>query len=186
MIEALSHLLGAVCGQNPVHTWGPGGILLPCCQRCTGLYVGAAVATLLHLWLQPRLTGRFLEIHGAFLLLMGPFGLHWVPQGPILRAGSGVLFGFAVVTFLWLPLSSRFAFRAGPSAARKYFLVLAAALALLPLVAAVGGTFVAYLLSGATACGAAALLALVMADVGCGVIGALRWTRRRMTWRLPA
>ncbi len=53
----------------------------------------------------PRLTGRFLEMHGAFLLLMVPFGFHWVAQGPVLRTLTGVLFGFGVVTFLWLPLS---------------------------------------------------------------------------------
>ena len=82
-------------------------MLLPCCQRCTGLYVGAGVAALLHLWLRPRLSGRFLEIHGAFLLVMVPFGFHWVAQGPVLRTLTGVLFGFAVVTFLWLPLSRR-------------------------------------------------------------------------------
>ena len=105
MPEILAHWFAAVCGQDPGHTWAPGGILLPCCQRCTGLYVGAAVAMLLHLWLRPKLTGRFLEIHGAFLLAMVPLGFHWVAQGPVLRTISGVLFGFAVVTFLWLPLS---------------------------------------------------------------------------------
>jgi len=107
MPETFTHWFTAVCGQDPGHTWAPGGILLPCCQRCTGLYVGAGVAVLLHLWLRPRLSGRFLEIHGAFLLAMVPFGFHWVAQGPILRTLSGVLFGFAVVTFLWLPLSQR-------------------------------------------------------------------------------
>jgi uncharacterized membrane protein len=105
MLEILAHWFAAVCGQDPGHTWAPGGILLPCCQRCTGLYVGAGVAALLHLWLRPRLTGRFLEIHGAFLLVMAPFGFHWVSQGPMLRTLTGMLFGFAVVTFLWLPLS---------------------------------------------------------------------------------
>jgi uncharacterized membrane protein len=104
MLDFLAHLFAAVCGQNPDHTWAPGGLLLPCCQRCTGLYAGAGVAALLHLWLRPKLTGRFLEIHGAFLLLMVPFGFHWVPQGPALRTAAGVLFGFGVVTYLMLPL----------------------------------------------------------------------------------
>jgi len=105
MLEILTHWFAAVCGQDPGHTWAPGGILLPCCQRCTGLYVGAGVAALLHLWLRPRLTSRFLEMHGAFLLLMIPFGFHWLPQGPALRTLTGVLFGFGVVAFLWLQLS---------------------------------------------------------------------------------
>jgi len=72
-----------------------------------GLYVGAGAAALLHLWLRPKLSGRFLEIHGAFLVVMVPFGFHWVAQGPVLRTLTGVLFGFGVVTFLWLPLSQR-------------------------------------------------------------------------------
>ncbi len=105
MLEILAHWFAAVCGQDLGHTWAPGGILLPCCQRCTGLYVAAGVAALLHLWLRPRPTGRFLEMHGAFLLVMVPFGLHWVAQGPVLRTLTGVLFGFGVVTFLSLPLS---------------------------------------------------------------------------------
>jgi uncharacterized membrane protein len=104
MLEVLHHLFAAVCGQNPEHTWAPGGVPLPFCQRCTGLYVGAGAAWLLHRWLKPRPTARFLEVHGAFLLLMAPCGFHWVPQGPVLRTLSGALFGFAVVAFLWLPV----------------------------------------------------------------------------------
>ena len=107
MLDILSHVLAAVCGQNPGHTWAPGGMLLPCCQRCTGLYVGAGASGVLLLWLRPKLSGRFLEVHGAFLLAMAPFGFHWLAQGPMLRTVTGVLFGFAVVTFLWLPLQGR-------------------------------------------------------------------------------
>lgn len=108
MIEALSHVFAAVCGQNPSHTWAPGGLLLPCCQRCTGLYVGAGLAALLHLWLRPNLTRGFLRVHGAFLLFMAPFGFHWVAHGAAMRTITGVLFGFAVVTFLWLPVLGAF------------------------------------------------------------------------------
>jgi hypothetical protein len=105
MIEILGHWFAAVCGQNPGHTWAPGGILLPCCERCVGLYIGAGVAALLHFALRPKLTGRFLQIHGAFLLVMVPFGFHWVAHGAALRSASGMLFGFGIFTFLWLPLS---------------------------------------------------------------------------------
>ncbi len=95
-------------------------MLLPCCQRCLGLYVGAAVAAGSHLWLRPRLTGRFLELHGAFLLCMLPFGFHWLPQGPLLRTITGVLFGFGVVTFLWLPMkrSADFQSAVSPTSSR--------------------------------------------------------------------
>jgi uncharacterized membrane protein len=113
MFDWIYHGFGALCGQNPAHTWAPGGIPLPCCQRCAGLYAGACLAALLHLSLRLKLTGRFLEAHGLFLALMLPFGLHWLPQAPALRAASGLLFGFAVVTFLWLPLAQRRSRRTG-------------------------------------------------------------------------
>lgn len=186
MLDVLSHLFAAVCGQNPGHTWAPGGMLLPCCQRCTGLYVGAGVAALLHVWLRPKLTGRFLEIHGVFLLAMAPFGFHWVAQGPALRTASGMLFGFAVVTFLWLPLSSRFTFHVSRPAMQGYFLVLGAVLVLLPLAASMGGPLAAYALSALITWGALALLALVAANLILGLFGVLCWMRRFAAARAPA
>ncbi len=181
MLEALSHLFAAVCGQNLDHTWAPGGMLLPCCQRCAGLYAGAAVATLLHLWLRPKLSSRFLEVHGAFLLAMVPFGFHWVAQSAELRTLIGVLFGFGVVTFLWLPLQCRAgASPASPrmqSATRDYRLILGTTLIVLPLAAKLGGAAVAYVLSGLITCGALALSLLAIADVGLGVLAAIRWVR---------
>jgi len=104
MLEFLGHCFGFLCGQDPEHTWAPGGLLLPCCQRCLGLYVGAGVAAWLHWRLRPELSSRFLETHGIFLLLMAPCGLHWLPQNPLLRTISGVLFGFGMASFLWVPL----------------------------------------------------------------------------------
>ena len=44
MQDLLQTIFGWVCGQNPGHTWAPGGLMLPCCQRCTGLYAGAFFA----------------------------------------------------------------------------------------------------------------------------------------------
>lgn len=35
----------AVCDQNPEHTLSLGGQLLPLCGRCTGMYLGAMIAT---------------------------------------------------------------------------------------------------------------------------------------------
>ncbi len=207
MLDLLGHWFAAVCGQDPGHSWAPGGILLPCCQRCMGLYVGAGVAALLHLGLRPRLSGRILEIHGAFLLTMVPFGLHWLAQGPLLRSLTGVLFGFGVVTFLWLPLSQmcvkysgrnqRPSLRTAPVpqsnpeplralALRRfhrqrqltYFLVLAVLLSVLPCAAMMGGTLAAYSLSVLVFWGALALAALVAGNVSLGMLGTLRWLRR--------
>jgi uncharacterized membrane protein len=208
MIEALSHAFAAVCGQNPGHTWAPGGVLLPYCQRCTGLYVGAGVAALLHLWLRPRMSNRFLSIHGAFLLFMAPFGFHWVAHGPVLRAITGVLFAFAVVTFLWLPVAGgtgermsrslrvsgqdaggaggRTASLGPPFGSWLYFSGLAATGMLLPLAGSLGGTFTAYGLSAMAAWGALCFAALIVANVGLGLLAALRWLCRLISLRALA
>lgn len=172
MREFLDSVFSVVCGQNPDHTWAPGGILLPCCQRCVGLYVGAVVAVVLQGWLRPRLTPRFLWLHGAFLIVMAPLGFHWVPQGPVLRAISGILFGFGVVAFLIL------ARRMPPQCAGNdqkscgmagYWGVLVATLILVPLLAEHGGRDTGWLLSGIAFCGAVALGWLVLVNVVLGV-----------------
>jgi uncharacterized membrane protein len=176
MPHLLNHLFAAVCGQNPDHTWAPGGMLLPCCQRCLGLYVGACGAMLLHCWLRPRPSARFLAIHGAFLLLMAPFGFHWLPQGPVLRALTGVLFGFGLVAFLGLPLTERARWTHSTRFA-TYAAGLTAMLALLPLLAAYGGRAAAYALCGLATGGAAALGALVLADSLLALAGFFRLVR---------
>lgn len=187
MLELLDHLFAALCGQNVDHTWAPGGILLPCCQRCTGLYAGACVAALLHLWLRPKLTGRFLEAHGLFLLLVAPFCFHWLPQGPVLRTLTGTLFGFTAVTFLRLPygdaspkpphgrdVSPKRPSSVGhdrltePSLSRgwTYAIMLVCILIALPVLGEYGGQPGAYLLSAMVSAGAITLGALVLANCG--------------------
>lgn len=124
MHEILSQAFSWVCGQNPAHTWTCSGLALPCCQRCTGLYLGALASFLLQHLLRPRMNSRFLQIHGAFLIVMVPFGFHWLPQGPLLRAWSGMLFGFALVTFLRLSLvheSAGSEFDAGQRTRRRLY-----------------------------------------------------------------
>jgi len=172
MLDPLSHLFAAVCGQNPEHTWAPGGLLLPCCQRCTGFYVGALVAMLLHLWLRPRISGRFLELHGVLLLQMVPFGFHWLPQGPVSRTVTGLLFGSGVVTFLWLVPRARLPAvnaRHRPHATWSYSLGLGASLGLLPVTAAWGDTVGALWLSCLAFGGATGLAGLALANVGLGL-----------------
>lgn len=185
-IEAFGHAFSAICGQDPAHTWACGGVTLPCCQRCTGLYVGAVLAALVHLGFKPRLTGRFLEVHGAFLLLMVPFGFHWISQGPAGRAVTGVLFGFGLVTFLKLPLSQCPALRwtaqwpQGETATSSGWYFTAAGLAAfgVPLLGALGGELAAWGLSGAALLGVLVLSLLVLANAGLGLAGAARLLRR--------
>ena len=98
----------------------------------------------------------------------------------------GVLFGFGVATFLWLPLAPRFTFPVSAHGARGYFLVLGVTLLCVPLLASVGGTVAAYTLSALIAWGGLALLTLVASDLSLAVLGAVRWLRRPTFPRVPA
>jgi uncharacterized membrane protein len=183
----------------------PGGLALPCCQRCLGLYIGACVAVVLHAVLKPKPTARLLKVHGLFLLLMVPFGFHWLPHGELLRTWTGVLFGFGVVTFLWLAPSARFvtadvrrrnevnrsAVRLVTPAASTwgrfarfaectgYWLGLVLTLMAVPALAILGGRGSAHALAGLAALGALALVVLGLVNVGVIALELARWFRRR-------
>jgi len=178
MLDTLTHIFSAVCGQNPEHTWAPGGLLLPCCQRCTGLYAGALVAAVLHVFHRPHLSGRFLLIHGLFLLQMVPFGYHWLPQGPVLRTETGILFGFGIATFLWVVPAAWLA----PSAVARcqpwpYWIGCAATVLLLPAACQLGGKPGAFVLALLIGGGALALAGLVLANASAGCAALARWRR---------
>lgn len=188
MAELLRHVFGWVCGQNPAHTWSPGGELLPLCQRCTGVYAGAFAAAVLHLAWRPAPTPRWLWLNGAFLLFIMPSGFCWIPQNPELRCVSGILFGFGLVAFLWLTLPDKFTIcdlrftasqdesrvnRQSPIVNRKnpraqfaaLFSSLAAALVLTPVIAENGNRVGAGILIFACSGGMLALAALVLANL---------------------
>ncbi len=187
MSDFVDGLFSLVCGQNPEHTWAVGGVLLPCCQRCTGLYAGACVAAWLHWWLRPVLSARFLQVHGLFLLLMVPFGYHWLPQGPVLRTDTGVLFGFGLVTYLSLPIieaSQDFRRKRGTESpdgrsAMAYAFGAITTLVCLPFLALQGGEFARAIISTVAVGGLCALAALVFANVIHGCSGVLRYLQRR-------
>jgi uncharacterized membrane protein len=184
-MEALTHLFSVVCGQDPGHTWATGGVWLPCCQRCTGLYTGALAAAILHLTLKPELNRRFLGTHGLFLLFMVPFGYHWVPQGPFLRAVTGALFGVGIVTFLRLPLwgdgTAPAALLVGPAKREasglpehadrngRYFAGVLAAVLLVPAAGAYGGGVGFRLLTVAVCGGALVFGLMVLGNLGAGM-----------------
>jgi hypothetical protein len=156
------------------------------------------------------LTERFLEAHGGFLLLMAPFGFHWLPQGPVLRTITGLLFGFGLFAFLWLPMSRRLAdplaFGMGPGRIGRigrigrrrlakgeacgvrpgfmaYAIGLAATVGLVPLLAACGGQVVAYALSSLIFFGLATLAVVLIGNFAFALSDAVQWVRRRSQLR---
>ncbi len=87
----LTELFSHICGQVNCSTLD--GVTLPLCQRCVGLYCGALVAFVFWNGLRPRMTNSFLALNVGFLILMIPFGFHWVQQDPTTRMLTGFLFG---------------------------------------------------------------------------------------------
>ncbi len=133
-----------ICGQQ--HTWVLGGITLPFCQRCTGLYAGAFLAILLVGIVRPRPGALIYWLHGIFMLAMLPFGFHWVQHGGMVRTFTGALFAFGMVYFFALmPLSSRIGWRA--VSPFGYLLLICIAIALLLGAIYWGGAAVAILLT---------------------------------------
>lgn len=65
-MELLHTVFRHVCGQPPDRTWHLDSLLLPVCQRCTGLYIGAALAVVFLL---------------SLLLLNVGFLLVWAARG---------------------------------------------------------------------------------------------------------
>ncbi len=174
MRQTLWQAFSLVCGQNPEHTWDLGQGLLPLCQRCAGLYVGGCVCLALHWALRPRYGARFVALHGLFLLIAAPFGLHWIPHGPVLRVLTGLLCGYGIATFLWRVPATAWGFTnagARKGAESWYVLGLCAALLLVPSAAKFGGVFSGWALQGLAAAGAVAFAGLVAANLVLGLRG---------------
>lgn len=91
-----SHL----CHQVLVRSWAPAGHQLAVCERCVGVYAGAALWLLL-VPLLPRPTKTLYAVHGAFLVQMAVLGTHTIPHGASIRTLSGQLFIIGVLFLLW-------------------------------------------------------------------------------------
>ncbi|HXX99697.1 MAG TPA: DUF2085 domain-containing protein [Candidatus Limnocylindrales bacterium] len=135
----LHDIFSLVCGQQ--HNSVVGGMELPFCQRCTGLYVGVVPALLVYLLCKPKPTARMLWVHGIFLLLMVPFGYHLVVQTGEIRMLTGQLFACGLVYYLTLLLSDRWASwrKLLPLGDASYFALLALSLLLLQIAVIWGG-----------------------------------------------
>jgi len=96
----LAQIFSHVCGQ--AHCWAPGGVVMPVCERCLGLYLGALWSLGLILTLRAAPSRALVWLHGMAMLAMPPFGYHFVPHGPIVRTVTGFLFGVGMVYYLVL------------------------------------------------------------------------------------
>ncbi|HZQ47815.1 MAG TPA: DUF2085 domain-containing protein [Verrucomicrobiae bacterium] len=166
MHQLLFSIFSTVCGENPDHLWAPGGEVLPCCQRCTGLYVGALIAMGLHFRFKPRASVRWFQIHALFLLQLGLFIFPWIPQSPVLRTVSGTLFGFGTVAFLWAAVLVWCPpFKASAFTTLSYLFGLASCLVLTPIITKWGGKPGAFVLTAMLLAGAVSLAALAAANL---------------------
>ena len=164
-MEPLFQVFDLVCGRH--HCWAPGGEVLPFCQRCTGLYVGAAVTVVLYVVFKPRPTLPSLGIHGMLLLLMVPFGYHLVPQNGAIRTLTGQLFAVGLVCYLSLLPSSRWTSRQDGDKHRSlaYAVCVLGSLAVLQAAVHAGGRLVGELLAWLGLFGFVALALLVAANI---------------------
>lgn len=176
----MRQIFGFVCSQNPAHTWAPGDELLPVCQRCTGLYVGAALALLLLLWFRPATDARYRCLHAALVLLMTPFGFHLLPHGAVLRTMSGQWFGFGVVGLLWLLPAGMLSVRTRNVGRNllPYVAVGTASIFLLPLFLIWSPAIAAPVLSWLILAGLAAVCALLVGNLVIFMLTIVHWFRR--------
>jgi len=93
-------IFGLLCGRNPDHSFLAGGEQFPLCQRCAGIYAGAAAAALLDLVFRPRRGRLSVAIESLFILQIAPMGLGLIAGGPFLRTLSGWLFGLGLAGVL--------------------------------------------------------------------------------------
>jgi len=133
----LDALFSNFCHQMPERSFALGPAVLPFCQRCTGVYLGALAAAIFFASHGRRQRAAapppILWLNVCFILAMGIFGFHLVETSAPLRYVTGALFGSAVVLLAWPLLLTRLIPQPLSSWNRadviRYALVLAALLA---------------------------------------------------------
>ena len=105
--DAAVWLFSSLCHQEAARCWTPGGTPLALCQRCTGVYVGAALMLFLLPLMRFRPTKSLTALHAGLVLQMIVFGLHLVPHPAPVRTLSGQLFVTGALYFLWGSLRHR-------------------------------------------------------------------------------
>jgi hypothetical protein len=106
-------------------------------------------------------------LHGLFMLVMFPFGFHFVPHGGLTRTFTGALFSFGLVYYLSLnPLTSWLAWKSARALRfLAYLALIAACIASLLWSMRSGGAIAAVTLTGLGVIGLAGLLLLTAANL---------------------
>jgi uncharacterized membrane protein len=183
----MEQVFSLVCGQHPEHTWAPGGEMLPFCERCTGFYVGAAIALALLFLFRPASGARYRWLHTMLVLWMAPFGFHLVSQDAILRTLSGLWFGFGIAGLLWLLPGERILVKRGRATRRGmvHALLGLTSFVLVPAIADQGGAAAHALLSWLALAGLSALAGLVIANALLLITGIFAQLRQRFGAAIP-
>ena len=169
----LTEFFSHVCGQG--RAFALDGEALPVCQRCLGLYAGAALTGLwilaTGLWRRalPERSVAYLNI--VMLLAAMAGGVHWLDAGPTWRLVCGLWTGHVAILWLvggaghLLRLAGREPFEDPPWPRGLRFQALAAG----PVLAAVAFVFTQFISTGWLVA-----VALVVAGAGCLAIVVVR------------
>lgn len=120
LAAALTYRVGSlVCHQRPERSFRPGGLQVPVCARCTGLYTGAAVGGLIGLAaFGPRRarpsTMSLSRVRVVLVLCAAPTASLWLaewlahaPTGNVVRWATAVPLGAAVSWVIALAMAGR-------------------------------------------------------------------------------
>ncbi len=121
-IISLAHWFGsAVCHQLPEDSYYIGGVELPLCARCSGMYLGALFTLIFHAWHHPRAIALrrpwVLVALALFFLAWAGDGLnsflsavpvlpHLYPPQNILRLITGTLMGITLGSLIFVMSNS--------------------------------------------------------------------------------
>jgi uncharacterized membrane protein len=163
-MPSLHQLFSYVCGQ--VNLCYVGGVQLPSCQRCTGLYVGGFFALGLVAIFRPKPTPAMLWFHGLLMLFIIPFGYHWIRTGELVRLATGLMFGTGLAYYLVLnPIDALQGWSDDQRDSRKYFAGLLVVVILFFALIRSGSSAIASILGWFAALGFLALSVLAITTV---------------------
>lgn len=131
MNELANAVFSHLCHQEALRCWAPGGNVVAFCQRCSGVYVGAALCLFLLFFARFKTSRVVAWIHGVFMLQMIVFGFHFVPHSATIRTLSGQLFIIGVFYFLWVNVQNRFTLEVKQDSPLWYFVTTVLALVFL-------------------------------------------------------